>query len=119
MLRNVTKEEAELFVKASRFYVETNFICTEKFALSLHETLLLGEAGFLNSEELIKEWDIEPNSKLEILIDRNTLIILHNDTNKKILCHPSVKKLSKTGIEVLSLVEKQIGTSFIRYSHSF
>ncbi|GFH88758.1 MULTISPECIES: DUF2806 domain-containing protein [Bacteroides] len=119
LLRNVTKEEAELFVKASRFYVETNFICTEKFALSLHETLLLGEAGFLNSEELIKEWDIEPNSKLEILIDRNTLIILHNDTNKKILCHPSVKKLSKTGIEVLSLVEKTDRNKFYKILTQF
>lgn len=74
LLRNVTKEEAELFVKASKYYVEKNFICTEEFALSLHETLLLGETGFINSEELTKEWNIEPNSKLEIIIDRNTLL---------------------------------------------
>lgn len=106
LLRNITKEEAELFVKASRFYIEKNFIYTEEFALSLHEALLLGEAGLINSEELVKEWNVEPNSKLEILIDRNTLIILHNDTDKKILCQPSIKKLSKAGIEILSLVEK-------------
>ena len=105
LLRNITKE-AELFVKASRFYIEKNFIYTEEFALSLHEALLLGEAGLINSEELVKEWNVEPNSKLEILIDRNTLIILHNDTDKKILCQPSIKKLSKAGIEILSLVEK-------------
>lgn len=91
LLRNITKEEAELFVKASRFYIEKNFIYTEEFALSLHEALLLGEAGLINSEELVKEWNVEPNSKLEILIDRNTLIILHNDTDKKILCQPSIK----------------------------
>lgn len=106
LLRNITKEEAELFVKASKFYVEENFICTEEFALSLHETLLLGEAGLINNEELIKNWNIEPNSKLEILIDKNTLIILHNDTDKKILCQPSIKKLSKAGIEILPLIEK-------------
>ena len=106
LLRNITKEEAELFVKASRFYIEKNFIYTEEFALSLHEALLLGEAGLINSEELVKEWNVEPNSKLEILIDRNTLIILHNDTDKKILCQPFIKKLSKAGIEILSLVEK-------------
>lgn len=119
LLRNVTKEEAELFVKASRFYVEKNFICTEEFALSLHETLLLGEAGFINSEGLVKEWNIEPNSKLEILIDRNTLIILHNDTNKKILCQPSVKKLSKVGIEILSLVEKTDRNKFYKILTQF
>ncbi|MFK2125286.1 DUF2806 domain-containing protein [Bacteroides fragilis] len=119
LLRNITKEEAELFVKASRFYIEKNFIYTEEFALSLHEALLLGEAGLINSEELVKEWNVEPNSKLEILIDRNTLIILHNDTDKKILCQPSIKKLSKAGIEILSLVEKQIGTNFTRHLHGF
>ena len=114
LLRNVTKEEAELFVKASKYYVEKNFICTEEFALSLHETLLLGETGFINSEELTKEWNIEPNSKLEIIIDRNTLIILHNDTNKKVWCQPSVKKLSKAGIEILSLVEKTDRNKFFK-----
>ena len=118
LLRNVTKEEAELFVKASKYYVEKNFICTEEFALSLHETLLLGETGFINSEELTKEWNIEPNSKLEIIIDRNTLIILHNDTNKKVWCQPSVKKLSKAGIEILSLVEKT-DTSAIIAEHAY
>ena len=119
LLRNVTKEEAELFVKASKYYVEKNFICTEEFALSLHETLLLGETGFINSEELTKEWNIEPNSKLEIIIDRNTLIILHNDTNKKVWCQPSVKKLSKAGIEILSLVEKTDSNKFYKILTQF
>ena len=119
LLRNVTKEEAELFVKASKYYVEKNFICTEEFALSLHETLLLGETGFINSEELTKEWNIEPNSKLEIIIDRNTLIILHNDTNKKVWCQPSVKKLSKAGIEILSLVEKTDRNKFYKILTQF
>ena len=119
LLRNVTKEEAELFVKASKYYVEKNFICTEEFALSLHETLLLGETGFINSEELTKEWNIDPNSKLEIIIDRNTLIILHNDTNKKVWCQPSVKKLSKAGIEILSLVEKTDRNKFYKILTQF
>ena len=119
LLRNVTKEEAELFVKASKYYVEKNFICTEEFALSLHETLLLGETGFINSEELTKEWNIEPNSKLEIIIDRNTLIILHNDTNKKVWRQPSVKKLSKAGIEILSLVEKTDRNKFYKILTQF
>lgn len=119
LLRNVTKEEAELFVKASRFYVEKNFICTEKFALSLHETLLLGETGFINSEDLIKEWNIGPNSKLEILMDKNVLIILHNDTSKEIWCQPSVKKLSKSGAEILSLVENIDRNEFYKILASY
>lgn len=112
LLRNITKEEAELFVKASQFYVENNFICTETFVLSLNETLLLGETGLINSEELTKEWNVEPNSKLEIIIDKNILFILHNNKNEVIRCSTSVKKLSKAGIEILALVEKSDRNKF-------
>lgn len=35
LLRNLTKEEAELFVRLASFYIEKNFICTEEFVLSL------------------------------------------------------------------------------------
>ena len=112
LLRNVTKEEAELFVKASKYYVEKNYICTEEFTLSLHETLLLGETGFINSEELTKIWTIEPNSKLNAIIDRNVLFILHNNNDKQIKCRLSIKKLSKSGTEILSLVEKSDRTEF-------
>ena len=86
LLRNITKEEAELFVKASKFYIEGDYICTEKFTLSLHETLLLGETGFIN--------------------------ILHNNSDKQIKCRLSIKKLSKSGIEILSLVDRPDRTDF-------
>ena len=112
LLRNITKEEAELFVKASKFYIEENYICTEKFTLSLHETLLLGETGFINSEELTKTWTVEQNNKSNVIIDRNVLFILHNNSDKQIKCRLSIKKLSKSGIEILSLVDRPDRTDF-------
>ena len=112
LLRNITKEEAELFVKASKFYIEKDYICTEKFALSLHETLLLGETGFINSEELTKTWTVEQNNKLNVIMDRNVLFILHNNSDKQIKCRLSIKKLSKSGIEILSLVDRPDRTDF-------
>lgn len=112
LLRNITKEEAELFVKASKFYIEKDYICTEDFALSLHETLLLGETGFINSEELTKTWTVEQNNKSNVIIDRNVLFILHNNSNKQIKCILSIKKLSKSGIEILSLVDRPDRTDF-------
>lgn len=75
LLRNITKDEASLFTKAVSFYVERNFICTEKFALSLHETLLLGEIGLLNNEELVKQWTVPAHNELEIILDDKTLLI--------------------------------------------
>lgn len=112
LLRNVTKEEAELFVKASKFYIEKDYICTEDFALSLHETLLLGETGFINSEELTRTWTVEQNNKSNVIIDRNVLFILHNNSDKQIKCRLSIKKLSKSGIEILSLVNRPDRTDF-------
>ena len=112
LLKNITKDEAELFVKASQYYVTLNYICTEEIFLSLHETLLLGEIGLINSEDLTKNWKVEANSKSEILIDNETLFLLQNDTSKKIQCPASVKKLSKSGIEILSLIDKSDRSEF-------
>lgn len=112
LLRNITKEEAELFVKASKFYIEKDNICTEEFALSLHEILLLGETGFINSEELTTTWTVEQNNKSNVIIDRNVLFILHNNSDKQIKCRLSIKKLSKSGIEILSLVDRPDRTDF-------
>lgn len=111
-LRNITKEEAELFVKATQYYIANNFICTEKIFLSLDETLLLGETGLINNEDLTKNWKVEANGKLDILIDNETLFLLHNDTSREIRCSISVNKVSKSGIEVLSLIEKSDRSEF-------
>ena len=111
-LRNITKEEAELFVKAAQYYIANSFICTAKIFLSLNETLLLGEIGLINSEDLTKDWSIEANDKLDVLIDNETLFLLHNDTSRKIQCSISVKKLSKSGFEILSLIDKTDRSEF-------
>ncbi len=112
LLRNMTKEEAELFIKASHFYVEKNLVCTENCFLSLHETLLLGEIGLINNEELRKKWTVNSNSELNIKIDEKTVIVLHNDTNQQIKLSIPVKKISKAGIEILSLMEKSNRNDF-------
>lgn len=106
LLRNITKEEAELFVKASKYYIERDCIYTGDFALSLNETLLLGETGLINSEGLTMNWNVEPNSKLNVIVDKQTLLILQNDSNKRFKIIPSLRRLSKAGIEILSLIDK-------------
>lgn len=113
LLRNKTKEEAELFIKASHFYIEKDFICTEKAFLSLHETLLLGEVGLINNEELtINNWIVNPNSKQEVVIDKNIMMVLYNDTNNQINLSIPIKKLSKAGCEILSLMEQDNRNDF-------
>lgn len=107
ILRNLAKEEAALFVKAAHFYIEKDFICTEDFALSMNERLLLNEIGFTNAEDLIKMWKVPAKGKLEIVIDEQTLLIIHNDTDSIVNCNTGVRKLSKAGIEIMSLMTQE------------
>lgn len=112
LLQNITKDEAQLFVKAAGYYLANNYLYTDSNVLSLHEILLLGEIGFINSEELIKNWEVQPHNKLEVLIDKQTMLVLHNDTDKIIRCQLSIRKLSKAGAEILPLIEKSNRENF-------
>lgn len=114
ILRNLAKEEATLFVKASRFYIEQDFICTEDWALSMNERLLLNEIGFTNAEDLIKPWTVPSKGQLEVITDRQTLLILHNDTDAIINCNTNVRKLSKAGIEIMSLMTQEDRNPFYK-----
>ena len=49
---------------------------------------------------------------MEIILDDKTLLILFNDTDKAISCSTSVKKLSKAGIEISSIIQKDSREEF-------
>lgn len=114
ILRNLAKEEATLFVKASRFYIEQDFICTEDWALSMNERLLLNEIGFTNAEDLVKLWKVPSKGQLEVVTDKQTILIIHNDTDTIINCNTNVRKLSKAGIEIMSLMALEDRTPFYK-----
>lgn len=114
ILRNLAKEEAALFVKASRFYIEKDFICTEDWSLSMNERLLLNEIGFTNAEDLVKSWKVPSKGQLEVVTDKQTILIIHNDTDTIINCNTNVRKLSKAGIEIMSLMTSEERTPFYK-----
>lgn len=80
---------------------------------------MLGEIGFLNNEELTKDWKIEAHSKLEIVLDDKNLLVLTNNTDKQVNCSTSIKKLTKAGQEILSITEKVNRTIFINNLANF
>lgn len=114
ILRNLAKEEAALFVKASRFYIEKDFICTEDWSLSMNERLLLNEIGFTNAEDLVKSWKVPSKGQLEVVTDKQTILIIHNDTDTIINCNTNVRKLSKAGIEIMSLMTSEERTPYYK-----
>lgn len=52
------------------------------------------------------------HNKLEIILDDKTLLVLINDTDKTINCSTSIKKLSKAGIEISSIIQKDSREEF-------
>lgn len=103
VLRNISKEEAELFTQANQFYLANNYICTESFALELLQYLKLSDAGLINNEALFKTWIINKHSK-QLVYYRNDLYLnLYNDTDRDISIQINVKRLTLAGEELLKL----------------
>ena len=115
ILRNLTKEEASVVVKAASFNINNECVY-KNCPLSLTEKLLLQEIGLMLDDGLGIEyqWDVEGKGKLSIVLDENYLFILHNDNENPIDCHTEVYKLSTAGREIFKLVniDKDIRDSF-------
>lgn len=102
VLRNITKKEAELIVKCSNF-VMGDTICTEGFALSLDEQLLLDDIGIIYGEQLYTK--LTPTTgKIQFLLNRQMLLWIYAPVN----LHMSVKchKLTKAGRDILCLIQE-------------
>lgn len=102
-LRNITKEEAEIFIHASQFYLANNYICVEPFALELLQYLRLCDAGLMSYESLVKTWEIKKHDKELILYRKDLYLNLYNDTDRDIKVTVNVKRLTLAGEELLKL----------------
>ncbi len=109
VLRNVTKEEAELFAKSTMFRVKVDYVWTDDSVLSFHEVILLTESGFLSSEDLAEEIEVKAHDVCEVVLDRDTLLLLVNDSDDAIACSIDIKKISTAGREILSITSTNEG----------
>lgn len=104
-LRNLTKDEASIIVKAASFTIRNECVY-KNGALSLSEKLLLQEIGLMLDDGIGLEYkfEVRKKSKIPIVLDDNYLFILHNDNDNVINCNTDVYKLSTTGKEIFNLV---------------
>lgn len=102
VLRNITKTEAELIVKSSN-YIVGNSICTEDFALTLDEQLLLDDMGIIYGEQLYTSL-ISSTGKMQFPLNRQMLLWIYAPVNlhMSIKCH----KLTKAGRDILNLIQE-------------
>lgn len=103
VLRNLSKEEAELFTQANQFYLANNYICTEPLALEFLQYFKLSDAGLINNESLFKTWQIDKHDKLLVYYRDDIFLNLYNDTDHDITIQIYVKRLTLAGAELRKL----------------
>ena len=113
-LRNMTKEDAELFVVSTSYLVHNECICTEKeFGISLIDALKLTDMGVLSNEALTLTFTIPAHSYNHNSINQTTMITFYNDSDSIIKCTVDIKILTTTGKELLKLIPCQQNDIFI------
>jgi len=119
LLKNITTEEANVFINACRFHFQEKFLCTEKFALPFDDRLVLGEIGLINEEDLTNTINILPNNKAAATLGKKSALVLNNPNDFNMDIPISIVKLSKAGYELLNLVQKPDNKEFINNLVSF
>lgn len=104
VLRNMSKEEASLLMKASTFQVSLDLICTEPFALSLMEQISLEDIGVVCGEELVRSFNIPSSGTISFELNRKTRVNVYAPAGVKIEFRGL--KLTKAGQEILALIQE-------------
>ena len=104
VLRNMSKDEASLLLKASTFQIALDLLSTESFALSLMELIALEDIGVVCGEELIRTMTIPSTGIISFELNRKNRINIHASTGVKIKFKGI--KLTKAGQEILTLIQE-------------
>jgi len=103
VLRNITKEEAEIIVKASSFVLDQVYLCIEKFALNLQDKICLDEIGIICGEDLIKEYSFL-SEKMSYTLNRYVRLNMYAPVGTKVKVN--CIKLTKAGVEIIKIIQK-------------
>ena len=111
VLRNMTKEEAVLLVKSSRFLINLESICTEDFALNLEDSIKLEDIGIICGEELNTTYTCTENGKIKIILNPWLLINIYAKHGSKIVLKN--RRLTKAGTQIIKLIQEQDCSNFL------
>lgn len=116
LLRNITTDEAELFLTASKYIIDNRFLCTEKFAMcNLEELLILSDMGVIcGNSNIHYDVNIPAGMMPTLCLNNDTHIKLYNNSDKKVTISIKGYSLSRAGSEILKLVDRQPDDNFIQ-----
>lgn len=113
VLRNMTKEEANLFVKATSYMLDNDSIIIEpNYSLSLEEMLMLSDIGLINNESLTVTYPIKKQSSLSyIKVDEHFGVGIYNPDREVIRLEFNIKSLTIAGRELVKLIDRTTSDS--------
>lgn len=104
VLRNMSKDEASLLMKASTYQVALDFISTEAFALSLAEQISLEDIGVVCGEELIRTMTTPSSGIISFVLNSKARINIYAPVGVKI--NFKGLKLTRAGQEIFTLIQE-------------
>lgn len=105
ILRNMTKEDAELYVKSIKSYCFDGVLLTDtEYGVSLEDRITLCEMGLLSPDELTKTL-IVAQEKQHLQLNRDYILWLEKDASYNIEVLFNCRTLTKAGKELLQLVD--------------
>lgn len=111
VLRNMTKSEADLVVKSSKFLLFLDSLSKDDFALEIKDEILLEDIGIVCGEEIVITYKIKKDEKLSLLLNPWHLINIYGPNG--LTFKLKQKKLTKAGTEIMQLIQQQDDSMFI------
>ena len=105
LLHNMTKEDAELYVRVINSYCFDRLILTEnQYGISLEDRIALSEMGLLSPDELTQT--ITQTQEVNLMrLNQKYVLKLNKDTTNNIEVNFGCRALTKSGRELLQLVD--------------
>lgn len=105
VVKNMTKEEADLYVKAMQFICLDNFILTGgEYGVSLDDVIKLIDMGVMSPDDLERSVNLDKGDNI-IGMDHDHILIAKNESEGKILVKFNGRRLTRAGVEMESLVK--------------
>ena len=104
VMRNMSKDEASLIMKASTFQVALDLVSTEQFALCLMEQISLEDIGVVCGEELVRTLTIPSSGIISFVLNRKARVNVYAPAGVKIKFKGL--QLTKAGQEIFTLIQE-------------
>ena len=104
VMRNMSKDEALLLMKASTFQLALDLISTEPFALGLMEQISLEDIGVVCGEELVRTLTIPSSGTISFELNRKARVNIYAPAGVKIKFKGL--QLTKAGQEIFTLIQE-------------